>query len=94
MFEKRDTMHAVVVNVTINDRDAAERALSEQLVPCVSQIPGFVTGYWTMKDGTGLTMLVFDSEAAANAMSGQAHGTVPPAMTFTDVEVRKVAAYA
>jgi hypothetical protein len=26
-------MHAVVVNVTINDREAAERALREQLVP-------------------------------------------------------------
>jgi hypothetical protein len=38
-------------------------------------------------------MLVFDSEAAANAMSGQAQATVPPAMTFRDVEVREVAAY-
>ena len=87
-------MHAVIVNVTINDPEAAERALREQLVPRVSQLPGFVTGYWTLKDNTGLTMLVFDSEAAANAMSGQAQATVPPAMTFTDVEVREVAAYA
>jgi len=67
-------MHAVVVNVTINDPEAAERALREQLVPRVSQLPGFVTGYWTLKDNTGLTMLIFDSEAAANAMSGQAEG--------------------
>ena len=67
-------MHAVVVNVTINDSLAAERALREQLVPRVSQLPGFVTGYWTLKDNTGLTMLIFDSEAAANAMSGQAEG--------------------
>ena len=87
-------MHAVVVNVTINDPEAAERALREQLVPRVSQLPGFVTGYWTLKDNTGLTMLVFDSEAAANAMSGQAQATVPHAMTFKDVEVREVAAYA
>jgi hypothetical protein len=87
-------MHAVVVNVTINDPEAAERALREQLVPRVSQLPGFVTGYWTLKDNTGLTMLVFDSEAAANAMSGQAETTVPPAMTFKDVEVREVAAHA
>jgi hypothetical protein len=39
-------------------------------------------------------MLVFDSEDAANAMCAQAQATVPPAMTFRDVEVREVAAYA
>jgi hypothetical protein len=87
-------MHAVVVNVTINDQEAAERALRKQLVPRVSQLPGFLTGYWTIKDNTGLTMLIFESEDAANAMSRHAEATVPPAMTFTDVEVREVAAHA
>jgi hypothetical protein len=37
-------MHAVVVNLTITDADAAEQALHEQLVPRVSQAPGFVAG--------------------------------------------------
>ena len=46
-------MHGVVVNVTINDPEAAERALR-----------------------------------------GQAEATVPPAMTFKDVDVREVAAHA
>ena len=87
-------MHAVIVNVTINDPLAAERALREQLVPRVSQLPGFVTGYWTLKDNTGLTMLIFESEDAANAMSQHAEATVPTAMRFTDVEVREVAAHA
>ena len=87
-------MHAVIVNVTINDPLAAERALREQLVPRVSQLPGFVTGYRTLKDNTGLTMLIFESEDAANAMSQHAEATVPTAMTFTDVEVREVAAHA
>jgi hypothetical protein len=87
-------MHAVVVNVTINDSEAAERALREQLVPRVSQLPGFVTGYWTVRENTGLTMLIFDSEDAANAMRGLAEATVPPAMTFKDAEVREVAAQA
>jgi hypothetical protein len=87
-------MHAVVVNVTITDPEAAERALREQLVPRVSQLPGFVTGYWTLKDNTGLTMLVFESEEAATEMSRQAQATVPPAMTLKDVEVREVAAHA
>jgi hypothetical protein len=87
-------MHAVVVNVTINDPEAAERALRELLVPRVSQLPGFVTGYWTIKDDTGLTMLVFESEEAADRMSERAEATVPPAMTFQNAEVREVAAHA
>ena len=87
-------MHAVVVNVTINDPHAAERALREQLVPRVSQLPGFVTGYWTIKDDAGLTMLVFESEDAANRMCRQAEATVPPAMTFKNAEVREIAAHA
>ncbi len=58
-----------------------------------SQLPGFVTGYWTIKDDTGLTMLILESEDAANLMSRQAEATVPPAMTFENVEVRQIAAH-
>ena len=87
-------MHAVVVRVTINDLEAAESALHEQLVPRVSQAPGFVAGYWTFKNDTALTMLVFDSEDAANAVGEQASSMVPPAMTLVDVEVREVVAHA
>jgi hypothetical protein len=46
-------MHAVVVNVTINDDERALSELRENIVPNVSQIPGFVTGYWTRKDNGG-----------------------------------------
>jgi hypothetical protein len=87
-------MHAVIVNVTINDSDAAERDLKEQLLPRVSQIPGFVAGYWTVKDDSGLTMLVFESEAAANGMRELVSSTVPDAMTFQGAEVREVVAHA
>lgn len=87
-------MHAVIVNVTINDADAAERDLQEQLLPRVSQIPGFVAGYWTVKDDTGLTMIVFESEAAANGMHELISSTVPDAMTLQDAEVRRVVAHA
>ena len=87
-------MHAVVVNVTVKDPEAAALALRERLVPRVSHAPGFVTGYWTMKDNTGLTMLIFESEEAANAMSDQARSVVPAAMTLDGVEVRDVAAQA
>lgn len=87
-------MHAVVVNVTINDRAAAGSELRDQLVPWASQTPGFLTGYWTIKDNTGLTMIMFESEDAANQMSEQVRSAVPGAVTLENVEVREVAAHA
>ena len=87
-------MHAVIVKVTIDDPEPAERALREQVVPRVSQAPGFVAGYWTRKDNTGLSMVVFESEEAANRASEQAREGVPDAVTLEDVEVREVAAHA
>jgi hypothetical protein len=87
-------MHAVVVKVTLSDREAAESVLREQIVPRVSQAPGFVAGYWTRKDNAGLSMLVFESEDAANSMSAQIPSTVPDAVTLEGVEVREVVAHA
>ena len=40
-------MHAVVVRVNIGDSETAEQGLREQVVPRISQVPGFVAGYWT-----------------------------------------------
>ena len=34
-------------------------------VPGVSQAPGFVAGYWTRKDDSGVGMVIFESEDAA-----------------------------
>jgi hypothetical protein len=87
-------MHAVVVRVTILDQDPADRVLQDEVVPAVSQSPGFVAGYWTRKDGTGLSMIVFDSEGAANAAAERIPGTVPESVSFDSVEVREVAASA
>ena len=64
-------MHAVVVNVKINDLEAADSHLRERVVPAISQAPGFVAGYWTRKDDTGLSMVIFESEDAANRASEQ-----------------------
>jgi hypothetical protein len=87
-------MHAVVVRVTISDQEAAEGALNEQVVPRASQAPGFVTGHWTRKDNTGLSMIIFESADAANAASEQIRANVPPGVTLEDVEVREVLAHA
>ena len=86
-------MHAVVVKVTINDREAAEKRLREETLPRVSQIPGVVAGYWTRSDGPdGLSMVVFESEETARAAADQVPQMVSEAVTLESVEVRPVVA--
>lgn len=89
-------MHAVVVTVTIKDREAAQKRLDEDVVPRISQAPGFRAGYWTWKDNTGLSMVVFDSEDAANQAGTMARAMVEgiDAVELKDVEVREVVAHA
>lgn len=87
-------MHAVVVKVTLNDREAAQSMLNGQVVPRVSQAPGFVAGYWTWKDNTGVSMVIFESEDAATGMSERVRSMVDPSVTIEDVEVREVVAHA
>jgi hypothetical protein len=89
-------MHAVVVRVTINDREAATQGLRDDVVPAVSQAPGFVAGYWTRKEGSdqGLSMVIVESEDAANAAAERVRSMAPEAVTVDDVEVREVVASA
>ena len=87
-------MHAVVVKVTILDPEPAERALKEQVVPRVSQAPGFVAGYWTRKDNNGFSTIIFESEDAARAASEQIQSPDPSAVTVDEVELREVVAHA
>jgi len=54
----------------------------------------FVTGYSTIKDDNGLTMLMYETEDAANRMSKQVRSAVPGAVTLVNVDVREVAAHA
>jgi hypothetical protein len=91
---KEIRVHAVVARVTIKNREAAEEVLREQIVPRVSQAPGFVHGYWTRKDDTGLAMVVFESEDAATRMSEQVPTMVTADVTLESVEVREVIAHA
>ncbi len=87
-------MHAIVVRVTIKDQQAGEKLLREQVVPRVSGAPGFVAGYWTSRDNSGLSMLVFESEDAAQALAGQIASPDLDAVTMEGVEVREVVAHA
>jgi hypothetical protein len=89
-------MHAVVVRVSISDREAAERTLNEEVVPRISQAPGFQAGYWTWKDNTGLSMVIFDSEEAATQAADQVRAMIQdrPAVSLINEEVREVVAQA
>jgi hypothetical protein len=87
-------MHAVVVNVTINDPDAATAALRDQVVPQVKGAPGFVAGYWVGLDGgRGTSVVVFESEDAARSAAAQAQAP-GDFVTFDSVEVGEVVAHA
>jgi heme-degrading monooxygenase HmoA len=90
-------VHAVVVTVTVKDPEPAVAALHEQVVPRVSQAPGFVTGYWLRSEGNqGLSVLVCESEEAAQALAEQVRSAGAPsdAVDLDGVEVREVVANA
>jgi hypothetical protein len=88
-------MHAVVVNLTINEPEADLRALRDRVVPLISQAPGFLTGYWTRSGDVGLSVIVFDSEDAANTVAEQLRSTPSDSVaTLENVDVREVVASA
>ncbi len=87
-------MHAVLIDVTINDTPAAQAELSE-LVPRVSGAPGFVAGYWiALSQDKGSAVVVFDSEASAQALATQVAATPAGPVTTDSVEVGVVIAHA
>ena len=87
-------MHAVVTRITVNDPEAARANLRENVVPGVSQAPGFVAGYWTGGDDGGMSMVVFESEDAAKALSERVPSLLTDAVTIKNIEVREVVAHA
>ena len=81
-------------HLNIKDVEDGLSELREKVVPQVKQAPGFVAGYWTRKDNTGLSMVVFESEDAAKAASEQIPSGIPDSVNLEDVELREVVANA
>jgi len=88
-------MHAVVVKAKLSDDDSASlEELREQVVPRVSQAPGFVAGYWVRleSENRGASVIVFDSEE--NARNAASQLQPPEGVTLESVDVGEVVANA
>lgn len=87
-------MHAVVTRVNVGDPEGAQAELREQVVPRVSQAPGFVAGYWTREGNSGLSMVVFEAEENARTAAEMIPNALPESVTLESVDVREVVASA
>lgn len=90
-------MYAALVTVSIDpaQEDAARANLQSQVVPMVKAAPGFIAGYWlTPADGTGLSCVLFETEAQARQTAPPAGTSPGPGVTVDTVEFREVAAHA
>jgi hypothetical protein len=85
----------MVFQVKIHDREEAKRILDEQIVPGVSGAPGFVAGHWVeTADGSGTSVIVFESEEAANRAAASGPRPESDAITVESFTVGAVVAHA
>ena len=69
----------------------AERFLREQVIPRVSQAPGFVAGYWANIGGDrGASMTLYESEEAAKQAVEQLAPPPGEVVTIESMEVGEV----
>lgn len=90
------------VNIDLQgDIEAGLKDLKENVVPMVSNAPGFINGVWLAPDeqGKAISIVSFDSEHNARAAASMAQqtfdrGQTPPGVTLDSAEIREVAASA
>ena len=88
-------MYAVVGRSTIQDFDQARKFLREEAIPRLSQMPGFVTGYWVrLGENSGASMIVFETEEAAQTAKDRFEASPPPMVTPMNLEVGEVQEHA
>jgi len=89
-------MHAVVVTVDIDDFEKARAALETDVLPRVKAAPGLVAGYWLepQEDNVGMSIVVFESQDAAQAASQMVQPGSHPSefVTVKSMSVREVVA--
>jgi hypothetical protein len=88
-------MHAVIIDVTVENPDAATAAVDSELIPRLKGIPDFVGGHWIALSGDrGTSICVFESEASAEALAAQATSTPMANLTTQRIEIGEVFASA
>ncbi len=88
-------MHAVIIEVTIDDQGAAKAALDDQLIPMLRGIPDFVSGHWVaLSEDRGTSIVVFESKESAQALASRTQSTATENVTPHRVEVGEVIASA
>lgn len=86
-------MYAALATVAIADYEHARRILHDDVLPTITEVPGFVAGHWLAPvDGHGMSILVFETEDEARAMAEQMPRgrTLNEYVTVESVEVREV----
>jgi hypothetical protein len=95
-----DQMYAALIEVDVAGVDAEQglRTLRDQIVPAITQLPGFRSGTWLSgnADGRGLSLTLWHTEADAQRMADRfGVGASPAERAFVvRCEVREVAATA
>ena len=89
-------MHVALGNVTINDPEKAVEYLRSDIIPRVTQAPGFVAGYWYGDGQTkGAATIVWDSEENAEGFAKMLREQEGPGYaTIDNVETQPVVANA
>jgi hypothetical protein len=93
-------MYAALIEVDVTgvDPDEGLKTLRDQIVPAITQLPGFRSGTWLSgnEDGKGLSLTVWDTAEDAARMAERFGIGAKPAISASVVrcEVREVAATA
>ena len=93
-------MYAVLIEVDVTGVDPEEglRALQQQIVPAIRQLPGFRSGTWLTgnQDGRGLSLTLWDTDQHARTMAEHfGPGSSPTASaSVVRCEIRDIAATA
>jgi hypothetical protein len=83
-------MWAVVVDVEIKDLSVAVKGVTDQVIPMVSQSPGFVGGYWIrLDDGSGTSVVLYETESQARE-AAPPEGIDSPGVKMTAIKVGEV----
>jgi hypothetical protein len=89
-------MHAVITKVTVKEGPGATTYVRDEVVPRVSQAPGFVAGYWVRLEGgdQGTSVIVCESEETARGIADQISPPPGGEATIDSVSVGEVVAHA